>query len=246
MQVNYSNGTITAETLFQHLALNNMSQGVLFDIIKLKEAAKKAGELQISVSDEELQQFSDHFRALNGLNSKKETLVFLEKSGMSVDEFETFCEERILAHRLCEQMTTQEACEDYFMNQRGQFDRSRLSIISVTEESLANELAMQIQEDGEDFHALARTHSVDTASRYQGGYVGEVSRNFLNPEISTRIFNSRDGDLLGPFPVSNLFIIVLVEEVIKPELDDNIKKTIKKRLFNDWVGKIVNEGISMD
>lgn len=246
MKITYSNDTITPEEVVRFLSLTGQSQSIYNQIIIHKEVVKKARELGLEVSDDQLQRFADNFRSLKGFDSAQEMLEFLESSGLSEDDFEAFCEASLLMADLKEHMADEKKVEKYFINNRSDFDFARISVIVIAEENLANEIIMQVTEDGEDFHALAREHSLDETTKYSCGYVGIVSRKMLAPEISAKVFNADAGDLLGPFQKDDHHQLIWVEEVIKPELTDHIKEAIKERILGQWVSPFFEEGIRVD
>jgi len=211
MKIVYANDTITPVEMVKFLSLTWQSQPIYREIIKRKESMKKAQELKIEISDEELQQFVDNFRSAQGLFSAEATLNFLNNAGLTEDDFEVFCEISLLAAALKDHLADEKKISEYFVNNRSEFDRARISIIVVKEENLANEIVMQVNEDGEDFHALAREHSLDGATKYSGGYAGLVSRTMLTPELGAKVLNAAAGDLLGPFQHDDFYQLILVE-----------------------------------
>ena len=243
MQLTYANGSITPDEVVKSLGLTGQLKAVCIDLIRRKEVVNKARELGVEVPTDELQQFCDNFRTVQGLQSAEDTMRFLEQNGLTLDDFEEFCEGAVLTNILREHLADEKVIADYFMNSRLDFDLARVSSIMVADENLANEIVMQVTEDGEDFHGLAREHSLDEQTKCGGGYVGMVSRSMLSPDASAKVFNAAPGDLVGPFEKEGMFQLVLVEEVLKAELDDEIKEAIKERIFNEWLAEILKGGI---
>jgi len=246
LKITYSNDTITPEDVIRFLSLTGQSQSIYNQVIIHKEVVKKAKEMNMDVSDEQLQQFADNYRSIRGLYSAQEMLDFLDRSGLTEDDFETFCEASILEDDIKYRMAEMKNIEAYFINNRSEFDLARISIIAVKEESLAKEIAMQVTDDGEDFHALARTHSLEEKTKHTGGYVGLVSRKMLSPEIAAKVFSANAGELLGPFQKETYHQLIRVEEVIKSELNDHVKEMIKKRIFAQWASQFFEGGIRID
>lgn len=245
MQITYSNETITPEDVVRFLSLTGQSHNIYYQIITHKEVLKKSMELGIEVSVEQLQQFANNLRSLKGLHSAQEMLSFLENSGLTVDDFETFCEASLLTGELKDRLADEKKIEEYFINNRPEFDAARISVIVIGEEELANEILMQVSEDGEDFHALARRFSLDKATKYSGGYVGVVTRKMLSIEISAKVFNADADELLGPFHQDKHYQLILVEEVIKPELNDSVKEKIKELIFGQWLSQFLEGGVKV-
>ena len=93
MEIRYSHGGITSEEVVKFLGLTGQAASIFAEIIKGKEVIKKAEDLGIAASDEELQQFADSFRSMHGLYAAGDMLDFLNRAGLTVDDFESFCEE---------------------------------------------------------------------------------------------------------------------------------------------------------
>ena len=206
---------------------------------------KKARELNIELPNEQLQQFADDYRNLRGLHSAETMITFLEQAGLTEDDFETFCEVSLLTAVLKEHLADDKKIEVYFVNNRSDFDYARLSIIVVKDEHLAREIIIQVTEDGEDFHALARKHSLDEATKYAGGYAGLHSRQMLPPEVSAKVFNASAGDSLGPFQKDAFFQLIFIEEVVTATLNDGVKEAIRDRIFREWVSPFLKGGVKV-
>jgi len=246
MKIRYANGTISCEEVMKYLVLNRMSFRIYCEIIMNKEVVKKAKDLGIQVSDEQLQEFSDSYRKVTGLQSADDTFNYLKKEGLTLDDFEAYCETKILMDLIKDHLADKKGMEDYFYNHRSELDQARISAIFVTKEDLANEIMMQVTEDGEDFHALARKYSVDEQTRYAGGYIGIITRDRLSSEVAAKVFNASSGDLLGPFHMDGLFQLILIEEIMKADINDStLKDVIKERIFNEWVSQFIKQGISV-
>lgn len=246
MEIMYSNGTVSCDEVMKHLALIGYSHRLYSDIIRNKEVVKKAGQSGIKASDKQLQEFADNFRTLRGLHTAESTYNFLKNAGLSEDDFEAFCESAVLNMLLKEHLVDERAIEEYFVDNRADFDSARISSIVVKDQNLAKEIIMQVMEDGADFHKLAREHSLDERIRYAGGYVGMISRRMFEPDIAAKVFNASEGDVLGPFKQHNAFQVILVEEVRKDELTDDVKDVIREHIFSEWVSHFLKDGISVN
>jgi len=232
--------------VIKHLILTGKAQPIFAEILQRKVVLDKANELGIIVSDEDLQSFSDTVRVSSGLYSAEEMLSFFETTGIRQDDFETFCESSVLSTAIKDHLADDKSVREYFINHRSEFDVARISIIVTASEDLANELVMRITEDEDDFHQLAREYSLDETTKYSGGYVGVVNRMSFSPELAAKVFNAYSGDVLGPFPSDKNYQLILVEEVIKAELDDNVRKAAKVAIFNEWLSQYINSPIQID
>jgi parvulin-like peptidyl-prolyl isomerase len=245
MKINYEHGTFTPEDVVKFLSYTGQFDVIMRDIIKFKEAKKRAAEIGYEVSDAELQQFADNFRKIHGLITAEDTYFFLKKSGLNEDDFEQFCEYSLLINGIKDRLWDKARIEEYFVNNRGEFDRARISVIVLKDENMADEVMLQVSEEGEDFHKLARKYSIDPATKYAGGYVGLISRRMLDQGTGAKVFNSSPGELLGPFNRGGSFHLILVEEIRKAELNEDVIEAIKEMLFEEWFSNIVKKGIEI-
>lgn len=243
MEIRYSQGSFHAGELVKYLNLTDQGKPIYYQLIKMREVVKKAEALNLTVSEDDLQTFVDNFRISLGLHSAEDTYHFLSQAGLNIEDLEQFCHSTLLIETVKKYLADDDKIEAYFVNNRAEFDLARVSTTTIKEENLANEIIMQVTEDGEDFHSLARTHSIDEATKYAGGYVGFVSRNAFSAEISAKVFNAQIKDLLGPFPVDAGFQLILMEELIKPDLNDRLKTLIREKIFEGWASQFIQAGI---
>jgi peptidylprolyl isomerase len=243
MEICYPQGTFTSEDVVKYLNLTGQGNRIYFDFIKSRQVVNKAKALNLTVSDDDLQTQVDNLRIALGLHNSKDTLEFLSRAGLTVEDLERFCETVLQTEAVKDHLANDAEIKAYFINNRSEFDLARISSAIVKDENLTNEIAMQVNEEDEDFHKLARMHSLDEATKYAGGYVGLISRKVLPDEVSAKVFNAQNGDLLGPFAVSNGYQLILVEELIKPELDEQLSRRIREKIFDGWARQFMQSGI---
>ncbi|MBW2091662.1 MAG: hypothetical protein JRI34_06005, partial [Deltaproteobacteria bacterium] len=61
--------------------------------------------------------------------------------------------------------------------------------------------------------------------------------------ISSKVFNADEGDLLGPFALEDHYQLILVEELKRAELNDDVRDVIRQRIFDEWVSQFFKDGI---
>jgi peptidylprolyl isomerase len=245
MKIAYARGEIPLEEAVKSLILSGQAGGFAREPIIAAEAVRKADELGLETSDEEMQEFSDEFRRLRDLYSAKDTLDFLSLHGLTEDDFSDFCEATILVGKIKEHLASEDRVREYFIRNRSDFDLAKISIMTVKEESLAGEIILQVAEEGRDFHALARKHSLDANTKSLGGFQGFVPRRRFNPEIAAKVFNAAAGEVLGPYPENGLLRLIYVEELIRAELDDRTRELIAERIFDEWAAPFLAGPVSV-
>ncbi len=190
----------------------------------------------ITVSDDELQEAADALRQANRLSSAEETQQWLKNCGLSVEEFEQRLEFGVVTRKLFEKVTTDGRVEQHFAENRRSYDAVCLSHIVVNDEGRAQELRAQLAEEGADFAELARSHSIDEASKSSGGELGVVNRTELSPAVESAVFAGNDGDVVGPIKTDQGYHVLKVQEILLGKLsDEEIVATIRQELYAEWL-----------
>ena len=107
--------------------------------------------------------------------------------------------------------------------------------VVLDDEDMAIELFCALQEGEMSFHDVARTYESNPARRRSGGYCGVLQRQNLKPEISAAVFGASPPQLLKPIVTSMGVHLILVEEIIQPQLDDELYSQILSGLFSEWL-----------
>jgi len=242
VSLEFEGQTFTQEELCRVLALLGSWEEVLREARRVKCMPGWAERLGVSVTEEQVQEFADSYRAAHDMYEASQTEAFLRRTGLSEDDLYDYCQAQALRQAVREKLSGDAEVHAYFMAHLGEFDRARLSRIVVESRELAKELRMRIAEDGEQFQTLARTYSRDDQTRHAGGYVGVVRRRELGNELSALVFASEPGALVGPVEEDEQYHLILVEELLKARLDDAVREEIKDRLLEEWERGMLGRG----
>jgi parvulin-like peptidyl-prolyl isomerase len=80
--------------------------------------------------------------------------------------------------------------------------------------------------------AIAHQYAQDKELRRAGGYRGKLHRRDLKPEVYAAVFAASPPEILKPIVTSKGVHLILVEELIQPELDNVLRqKNISDLLF---------------
>jgi len=245
MKIKYSNAAISPDEIIKFISFTGQGDAIYKEAVKLKEARKMAHDLGLSPTDDDLQQFADNYRKMHGLITAEETYAFLVKRGLSEDDFEQYCEGTLLIERLKDHLADRDKIQEFFVNNRPDFDRARISVIVVKDQNLADEIYMQVVEEGGDFHTLARKHSIDISTKHAGGHVGLIKRKMLNQSTAAKVFNASPGEIIGPINCDGVYQLILVEDIQKAELTDYVFGEIRERIFEEWFSQIIKGGFEI-
>ena len=112
--------------------------------------------------------------------------------------------------------------EPFFVEHQLDYAGVVLYKVVLDNEYLAMELFYGIQEGEMSFSEVAHQYIQDTELRRKGGYRGIVRRKELKPEMSAAIFAAMPPQVLKPIVTSSGVNLILVEEIIQPELDGKL------------------------
>ncbi len=234
--------TIQQDDIIARLKLS----GAWFEALDELEAdalvAKLAADQGLSVSDDELQQAFDTFRVDAELLKADETNTWLAESGISVEQVEAALEANILREKLAEKLIDDAKIEAHYNQNPGDFEFAQISQLAVADAGAAEELALSIREEDEDFAALAKQHSLDEQTKQGGGYLGRISRDDaggLPGDVSDRVFASSANEIIGPCELpGNVHMIICVHEVGRAALDDDLKAELRSELLESHLAEL--------
>jgi putative peptide maturation system protein len=190
----------------------------------------------IAVSSEELQQAADDFRASKDLYDAQLTESWLAARGLTFEEWESLIESNLVKQKLREAITSGKV-EQHFAENKLTFDSATISRLVLVDEDVARELRAQITEEGADFHSLARTYSIDDATRPAGGYAGELQRANMDAALEAAVFGAQPGKVVGPFKLDDGWHLIKIESLPAAKLDDALRETIKTKIFAQWLAE---------
>ncbi|MBI3465515.1 MAG: peptidyl-prolyl cis-trans isomerase [Planctomycetes bacterium] len=200
--------------------------------------AQAAAAEGLAVSDQELQEAFDEFRVDLGLRKAADTHEWLHATGLTVEEVERHLEAGLLRAKLADAFVTPRQIEEFYAQNPRRFEFARASHIVVKDAGAAQELALTLREEGEDFARLAQQHSLDAATGYAGGFLGVLTRETasgLPPDVADRIFAAQPGEIVGPFPIGDAHAILRVEHAGRQPLDEALRERLRQELFREWL-----------
>lgn len=210
-------------------------------------ALRKAQELGLGVSTEDLQIAADNFRNANGLQKATDTMTWLEGQGRSVEEFEASLEFTLLSERLRNHVASDRKIARRFQSEGAAFNAAELSQIVLFEDEEAALVARSIASGAVDFFDAAREYSEDFDTRGAGGYIGWRSRRALPTDLADEILSAEPGDIIGPRPVGDVHVILKVLAIRAPKLDSSTRNQLRETIFREWMDQQLAEaGATLD
>ncbi|NMF62017.1 peptidylprolyl isomerase [Brasilonema octagenarum UFV-E1] len=226
--------TITSEDILQQVKLSCKTPEILQEIITRKIVVAATEEIGIEVEDQALQKTADTLRFINHLKSAEQTWLWLQKHHLSIDDFEKIAYNNFIYGELAKHLFA-DKIEPYFFENQLDYVGAVIYELVLDDEDLAIELYYTIKEGEMSFYDVAHTYIQDTELRRKCGYRGIVHRKDLKPEISAAVFAAKPPQLLKPIVTSSGINLILVEEIVQPELDEKLRNQIIADYFSEWV-----------
>ena len=231
---------IGSTAILNHLKLSSQLNRILEGVATCQIIESKATELELEISDQELQQAADDFRLTHNLHNIEATWQWLQKNHLSMDDFEALIRTNTLTKKLAHHLFSDRVKAFFFQHQLDYAGAAMYEVI-LDDEDVAIELFCALQEGEMSFHDVARTYESNPARRRSGGYCGVLQRQNLKPEISAAVFAASPPQLLKPIVTSIGVHLILVEEIIQPQLDEELHNQIMSGLFSEWLQQQLQE-----
>ncbi|MDJ0741834.1 MAG: peptidylprolyl isomerase [Xenococcaceae cyanobacterium MO_167.B27] len=226
--------SVNSEDIFNHLKVSCQLPNILESIITCKIIESKAAEIGLTINLKELQKASDNFRLSQQLQTIQDTEIWLQKHHLSLDDFEKLIYTNVLSQKLVEHLFS-DRVEAHFYQHQLDYAGAAIYEVLLNDEDIAIELYCALEEEEISFHEVARQYIKKPDLRRAGGYRGILSRRELPAEISHAVFATNPPKLLKPITTSTGIYLILVEEIIQPKFNEQIRKQILGELFSQWL-----------
>lgn len=232
--------TITDRDILQQVKLSAKTPQIIEEIICRKIITEAASETRIKISIDRLQKAADEFRLSHELHNAKDTWEWLSKQNLSLDDFEETINYSLIVSDLNKHLF-KDKIEHYFVEHQLDYMGVVMYEVILEDEDLAMELYLAIQDKEISFYEVAHQYIKEPELRRRGGYRGVLNRQDLKPEISAAVFAANPPQLLKPISTSKGISLILVEEIIKPQLTEELAAQISLNLFDGWLKEKVKE-----
>lgn len=232
--------TIFRKDIFHQIKLSCQISSFIEGIVTSKIITAAAAEVGIKVEPKELQQASDKFRLASQLQSAEDTLAWLEKHGLSLDEFEELVYTNLISEKLAQHLFSDKV-ESFFFEHQLDYAGVVMYEVVLDDEDHAIELFYALQEGEMSFPEVAHQYIQDTELRRSGGYQGIRRRTELKSEISAAVFAATPPQILQPIVTSKGLHLIFVEEIVQPQLNDTLRYQILSNLFVTWVKQQIEQ-----
>ncbi len=232
---------ITKDRLYEELAANGGEQA-LTNLINQELVNQEAAKNNITITDAdvdaEIETYKTQFGSEEALNQA------LEQYGMTMDDLLKQVEMEVKLTKLLEPQinVTDEQVKETFETYKDSFntpEQVRTSVILVATEEEAKDIVKQLKE-GADFAELAKSKSLDTATKDQGGDTDFFARGEMEEAVEEAAFKLAKGEISEPVKTSEGYQVIKVtdkKEAHTATLEEK-KDEIRKSLISQQVSSM--------
>jgi parvulin-like peptidyl-prolyl isomerase len=188
----------------------------------------------IRSTPEDLQVAADKFRTVNQLTTTTATQQWLQERLLTVEDFEELISHSLLIEKLTHHLFSHKI-EHFFHQNIIEYTKASIYEIILQDRELAMEIFYSLEEGDLSFADVAYQYIADPELKRRGGYIGNVNRRQLRPEISAAVFAAKPPQLIQPVSTSMGTHIIKVEEIAQPQLTDEIYQKISIDMFEEWL-----------
>jgi putative peptide maturation system protein len=191
----------------------------------------------IDLTDDELQEAMNRFRAAKKLFKAEDTLQWLERHGMSQEALEQYVADDAILVKLRDRIAC-DRIEEYFRQHERDFDSVRVARLQVAHEGRAREIADDFARGRLDFFAAAEhsfTEAADRGTANGPSLFAVIERRKAAPPLREPLFAAAAGQLVGPAPVDGGHAVLKVLAKVPARLDARTVSVIKDILFEEWL-----------
>jgi parvulin-like peptidyl-prolyl isomerase len=162
---------------------------------------------------------------------------------MSINDFEALVYNNILSRKLANHLFSPQVEKFFFENQLS-YTAAVTYEVMFDDRDLALEWFYAMQEGEITFAEIARQYIKEPELRRAGGYQGLRYRKYFRPEIAAAVFAASAPQILKPINTPLGVHLIWVEEIIQPQLDEQLRQQIITELFSFWLKQQV-QGIEI-
>ncbi|WP_414622985.1 peptidylprolyl isomerase [Calothrix sp. CCY 0018] len=232
--------SISSEDVIHHLKMSCQIPGVIEGIATRKIIADTASKAGITVEEDELQQEGDRLRFAKKLVKATDTWAWLKAHHLSINDFEELAYKNLLSQKVAHHLFNDEV-ESFFYQNQLDFIKAATYEVFLDDYDLALELFYAIQEHELTFPEIAREYIPNPELRRAGGYQGIRHRKDFRPEVASSVFAATPPEIIKPIVSSKGVYLIWVEEIIKPQLNEQLREEIIADLFDAWLKQQIQQ-----
>lgn len=230
--------TISTSDIIHKIKLSCQIPDIIEAIASQAIILETANKVGIQVTEAELQSECDKVRLDKKLATAKDTWAWLDRHHLSVMNFEELVHNSLTSKKLANHLFSAKI-ERFFYENRINYDAAVTYQVTFEDRDLAFELFYALEEGEITFPEIARLYIQDIELRRTYGYQGVKYRRDFRPEIASAIFATSPPGILKPISIQKDVYLIWVEDIIQPELNEELREKIISDSFESWLKKEV-------
>lgn len=203
-------------------------------LIDEKLQMKKAAELGISVSDEEVNEEIEN--AKKYFETEEKFNEFLKGQNMDLEYFKESAKKEMIMRKLFENLTekitiTDDEAKSYYDSHQDEFMSVKASHILLDSKEEAEKMLQRVK-NGEDFNELAQQYSKDPSAKENKGDLDYFRHGDMVEPFEKAAFALKPGEISDIVQTDFGFHIIKVEDSKLDKFED-IKEELKGSLLNN-------------
>ncbi len=224
----------TSEELLKEAKLSLQLPHLTEEIRIHKLIAAVAEEKGIKPDAAALQEAADQIRVSHNLKSAAETYAWLEEYNLSLDDFEELALRSCLKQQHTEHLFADKIKPNYVQHKLDYMSAVLYEVV-FDDEDLAMETYYALQAGEATFPQIAHEYIKESTLRRVGGYLGELRRSALSPEIAAAVFSANPPQILKPIVSAQGISLIYVNEIHMPSLTEQLRNEILVDLFDGFL-----------
>ena len=231
---NLSLNPVTDSDVATHLRQTRQIASITHQIDQVHLIHQLCQQLNLQVSDDDLQRAGDAFRRDHQLLGVPATLAWLTNQHITAEDWTEGIRQQLLRQQLAEHLFGS-MIDGSYMSDRETFRRVALSQIVVRDLATAQQLAQQLQQQPASLSALALEYSQSHPSKDQGGFVGVHYLMDFAPEIVQAITDQPAGAIVGPVKSQQGHHLFRIDQWFAPSLNEETRQILLTKMLQNWL-----------
>lgn len=239
---------ISWEEAIYEAKISGKLRELIHGLLRRQVIERQSQELGLEATASELQIAADRFRKVQKLDTAEATWKWLQTNFLSIDDFEKLIAHKLITEKLAHHLFG-DRVEHHFQQNLLEYGGAIIYEVVLEDPDLAMEIFYALQEGDLSFADVAHQYIPDSELKRRGGYVGNVNRRQLRPEISAAVFASKPPQLIKPVVSAIGVHLIYVERIDRPQLNDLLRHEILMSMFDLWLDEEVvsiSEHISIE
>jgi foldase protein PrsA len=231
-------------------ARRRFEQVYLSRLVRRAVLRPQAEKLGIEVTDQEVQERIDQFKAQFPSETEFEKAV--EQQGVTIPELEDLVRDSILEEELRAEVTkgvgpSEEELRDYYSSHRAEYRETRAQHILVEDIEAAQRISNELQRAParrvpDLFAELAKKSSTDTSNKDNAGKLGWVAQGDLAPDFEIAMDTLSVNEVSDPVPTQFGVHVILVTgrrqrpfEAVSQEIEAQLSSAAQEETYTDFL-----------